>query len=48
MHPALSVIFLPLHPVLATDMLIWLVIHAALTGDAQPLVGWIGFTLPSA
>ena len=43
MHPALSVIFFTTASGAGYGLLIWLVIHAALTGDAQPLVGWIGF-----
>ncbi|MEP3115760.1 DmsC/YnfH family molybdoenzyme membrane anchor subunit [Nisaea sp.] len=45
MHPALSVIFFTTASGAGYGMLVWLALHAALTGDANPLIGWIGFPL---
>ncbi|WP_028465566.1 dimethyl sulfoxide reductase anchor subunit family protein [Nisaea denitrificans] len=45
MHPALSVIFFTTASGAGYGLLVWLALHAALTGDANPLIGWIGFPL---
>jgi len=45
MHPALSVIFFTTASGAGYGLLVWLTLYAALTGDADPLIGWIGFPL---
>ncbi|WP_420405682.1 dimethyl sulfoxide reductase anchor subunit family protein [Nisaea sp.] len=45
MHPALSVIFFTTASGAGYGLLIWLALHAALTGNADPVIGWIGLPL---
>lgn len=45
MHPALSVIFFTTASGAGYGLLVWLALYAALTGDADPLIGWIGLPL---
>lgn len=45
MHPALSVIFFTTASGAGYGLLVWLALYAALTGDADPMIGWIGFPL---
>ncbi|WP_193182195.1 dimethyl sulfoxide reductase anchor subunit family protein [Nisaea sediminum] len=45
MHPALSVIFFTTASGAGYGLLVWLALHAALTGNADPVIGWIGLPL---
>lgn len=48
MHPALSVIFFTTASGAGYGLLVWLALYAALTGDADPLIGWVGLPLALA
>ncbi|UUX49407.1 dimethyl sulfoxide reductase anchor subunit [Nisaea acidiphila] len=45
MHPALSVIFFTTASGAGYGLLVWLALHAALIGDADPVIGWVGLPL---